>query len=216
MIFEEWLTFIFDHPVTKPEWHWNINVAWPELDARSEIAYLTQTFEQADLVLGSFSDRQVNQGFYVLFNADYMFCLRDQTVLLPERLRCIYAMEALFAKCFAVRCSPHLSHLDERGANPLNSVCYMWWDILPIHGLSSHVPERPDSAAIDQACLTVMKQTLEVDNVACQESALHGLGHWSIYYPEVKTVIDVFLKRNNSARSELRSYAKAARQNRIA
>ena len=36
-------------------------------------------------------------------------------------------------RLFAPRCSAHLSHLDrgEMIAGPLNTLCYMWWDILP-------------------------------------------------------------------------------------
>ena len=137
MKFDEWVTFIFDHPITNPAWHWDANLLWPELDLHLDVAYITQVFAEPDRILKPFSDAQVNQGLYLLLNEDYMFSLREQTVPLAERLRGIRSMEALFAKCFAVRCSPHLSHLDESGANPLNAVCYMWWDALPIHGLIS-------------------------------------------------------------------------------
>lgn len=214
MTFDNWITFIFDRPVTNREWYWDIEVEWPELDAPSVVAYLTQVFECAGSVLRPFSDAQANQGLHLLIGpgSDYMLTLQEPTVSHSERLRCIRAMAVLFEKCFSLRCSQHLSHLDEPGANPLNGVCYMWWDILPIHGLIHDQTGHSDSAEIVRACLSVMNKTLEIASVACQESALHGLGHWSSIYPDAKAIIDDFLERNDNIPPKLRSYAKAARQ----
>jgi len=219
LTFTEWIAFIFDHPVTDPEWHWDINVDWPELDESRLVSYLTLAFDCADIVFQPFSDAQLNQGLNLLVScscSDTMHALRNEAVSLDERLACIHAMESLFRKCFAARCSPHLSHLDEPGVNPLNSVCYMWWDVIPIHGLSYHMPHRSDSASIDKACLAVMKGILEIDSVACQESALHGLAHWSPYYPEIKQTVDEFLRQHRNLRRELGRYAQRCRVGAVA
>jgi hypothetical protein len=220
MTFEEWTAYVFDHPVTDPAWHWDINAEHWNGPAATIVAYLTQTFERADSVLLPFSDAQVYQGLNYLVSAScssYMFALREEAVPLASRLRGIQAMVTLFETCFAKRCSPHLSHLDEAGANPLNVVCYMWWDILPMHGFTYHEPARADSAALDQALLAAIKQILQMDAIVCQESALHGLGEWYPYYPEVaEDTIAEFLGRYRGWRSrklrpELRSYAERAR-----
>jgi hypothetical protein len=113
----------------------------------------------------------------------------------------------LFEQVMAVRCSPHLSHLDEPGANPLNGACYMWWDILPIHGS----PDEPARAEFDAEVLKVQRRILAIPHDACRESALHGLGHWALYYPQVSEIIDENLRQTPDLRSELVAYAERAK-----
>jgi hypothetical protein len=57
-----------------------------------------------------------------------------------------------------------------------------------------------------------MADVLALDSVACQESALHGLGHWQAAYPHVvEATIDRFLAARPRARPELVAYARGAR-----
>jgi hypothetical protein len=84
----------------------------------------------------------------------------------------------------------------------------MWWDLLPLSGQPSVSLQKP----IDSTALEVMANTLALDSIACQESALHGLGHWQSAYPaEVAKNIDHFLKENPRLRAELIRYAQSAR-----
>jgi hypothetical protein len=160
---------------------------------------VTRAFETAHTVFAPFSEAQLNQGLWFLADnscSDHMFALLDPAVPQPARERAIRSMFQLFAQLFLKRCDQgHLSHLDSGGrtcANPLNSICYMWWDVLPIHGR----PEVPASAAVDDACLEVMRQTLDLGADACRESALHRLGHWHHAYPRrVEAIIETFLRR---------------------
>ena len=210
--FHDWVPYVFDHEVGGPEWYFDIKVSHWQGSPAVVVAYLTQLFEDPLTSVGSYSDEQLSQGFwYVASNgaSDYMFAVLNEQVPLEARLRCIRSFVDLFQKLFAVRCSPHLSHLDEPGANPLNVTCYMWWDILPIGG-------QPDVASrreIDEACLQVMEQGLNLESIACQESSLHGLGHWQHQYPQrVDQVIDPFLAAHPNLRPELLGYAKSARR----
>lgn len=109
----------------------------------------------------------------------YTSSLIEPGVAWPERQRGIRAIAALFTRLFARRCSNHLSHFDEKGASPLNSACYMWWDLFPTWGQ----PEDPVEAKLDAELLAVMSQILAIDSLPCQESELHGLGHWHMHYP---------------------------------
>ena len=53
---------------------------------------------------------------------------------------------------------------------------------------------------------------LRLQSVACQESALHGLGHWAVDYNTiVRPIIDGYLSDNRALRPELRAYAEGAR-----
>jgi hypothetical protein len=132
-----------------------------------------------------------------------MFALLDENVPWPERQRCIRSIHQLYEQCFARRCSPHLSHVDEPGANPLNLVCYMWWDLIPIAGR----PDDPTRRAIDEDILQVMESTLQLDSIPCREGALHGLGHWQHEYPtRVGEIIDRFSMTRPELPEKLRTY----------
>lgn len=213
LTFEEWGIFVFDHPVdhSRLEWFWDIDADWGDGPAALTVDFLTQAFESSKRVFEPYTDSQVNQGlWYLASNAcsDHMLALMDAGVPWPARVRCIRSFEALYEACFARRrCTPHLSHLDEPGAGPLNSVCYMWWDIMPVAGQ----PADPARKDMDRAILQVMGAALQLDSIACQESALHGLEHWHLYYPnQVEEIIQGYLRRNKSLPESLQKYALSA------
>jgi len=85
----------------------------------------------------------------------------------------------------------------------------MWWDSFPIAG----APDDPTRTEVDEAFLEVMDRLLDLPSEACQESALHGLGHWHLEYPkQVEAIIGSFLDRHPVLRSELKEYALDARE----
>jgi hypothetical protein len=211
LAFEEWVRFLFDHEVGKPQWYFAADAPYWMGPADLTVEYITKLFNDPLQHLSPYSDAQLNQGFWYLVSnggGDSMFALTDESVASEKRVACLKSFSSVFEKLFAARCSPHLSHLDEKGAAPLNSACYMWWDILPLlaqPGVASH-------QAIDEAALEVMAEILAIDSPACQESALHGLGHWqSQYSAEVEQIIDRFLASDLKLRPELIAYAKSAR-----
>ena len=136
-----------------------------------------------------------------------MFALVNPEVPLTTRLRAVRSIVPLFEQVMAARCSPHLSHLDEQPASPLNSACYMWWDILPIHGQ----PEEPDRAEFDAEVLRALPRLLSISHDACRESALHGVSEWQLYYPTAQRIVDQWLSRTPGLRPELVSYAQRAK-----
>jgi hypothetical protein len=212
LTFEHWLRHVFDHPVEplKQEWYWDIDRDCWEEDTAESVQFMTQAFENAAMAFEPYSDAQLNQGLWFLASnacSNHMFALMNESIPLSLRARCVASMHQLYEQCFARRCSPHLSHLDERGANPLNLVCYMWWDIIPIAGK----PDDPARASLDQAILQVMESTLQLDSLACRESALHGLGHWQMQYPKrVGEIIDRFSMKHPHLPEKLEAYMRAA------
>jgi hypothetical protein len=161
-------------------------------------------------VLGPYSNAQLKQGLWFLADnscSNHMFSLMNESVPWPARRRCIYSIHQLYEQCFAPRCSPELSHVPGPVENPLNVICYMWWDIIPIYG-KPHDPARKE---FDEAILQVMNSTLQLDSLACQESALHGLGHWQRHYPErVGEIIDKFSMSHTDLPKDLQEYLMAA------
>ncbi len=95
----------------------------------------------------------------------------------------------------------------ETAESPLNSACYMWWDLLCLNGNETDDPEL--LAEVPR----VLEALLQIDHVACQESAIHGLGHWAFYQKNpAREVLRRFLKRSESSpmRPGLHEYAKQA------
>lgn len=107
----------------------------------------------------------------------------------------------------AVRCSPHLSNLDEGPSNPLNYACFMWWDPDPFYANT----KKPERREFDAEVLRLFPQLLAIPHDACRESALHGVGHWQADYPSLEGVVDEFLARTPHLRPELVHYAKCAK-----
>ena len=206
----KWIEYVFDHPVTDPAWHWAPDAPEWEGPPAQVATHIAETFEESGRLLARFSDEQLNQGFWFLVSnscSEFMYALVDPEVPSAMRLRALRSFVPLFEQVMAARCSPHLSHLDEHGANPLNGACYMWWDILPIHGC----PEEPARADFDAEALVVLRRLLAIPHDACRESALHGISEWAIYYPQVSGMVEDFLACTANLRPELVSYAHRAK-----
>ncbi len=213
--FVEWLWHVFDHPVTSPEWHWGIDAEPLHLAPDRTVEYLQRLFSNPVPALRQYSDAQINQGLHYLVSSecsDYAFALLESNAPWPARRECIRAIFDLFEQLFAPRCAEHLSHLDrgkgKSGGASLDAVCYMWWDCFPTWGQ----PEESEQAEFDAKCLAVMGRILSLGALSCQESALHGLGHWHLHYPkQAEKIIDRFLEKREPLPNELREYAKDAR-----
>ncbi len=210
-----WVSWVFDHPVTDPEWYWSADGDPCDGPAPATVNFLTQLLSDPLRHLELYSDAQVAQGLWYIASGSCSACLwavLDEDVPCSIRRQCIRSVFTLYERYFACRCSAHLSHLDEPNANPLNSVCYMWWDLAPFCGK----PQDPSRSGFDAEVIDVMAKTLELDSDACREGALHGLGHWRCHYPEVVTrAIDAFLEGTPGLRAELIHYAEAARRGEV-
>jgi hypothetical protein len=212
---DEWIRYVFDHPVTDPAWHFDIDAPYQEHTAERTAVLIADTFERSGELLRPFSDAQLNQAFWFLASSsssEYMCCLTYASVPWPLRQRALRSFVPLFRDVMASRCATTLAHRVEPGATPLNSACFMWWDLLPFDGswADGQAP-RP----IDTEVLAVLAELLAIPHDACRESALHGLGHLALFHPEAVPVIDAFLDRSAGLRPELVAYARQARTGRI-
>jgi hypothetical protein len=208
--FEDWVRHIFSHPVNEPAWYWDDDEdRYDTGPADATVGYLTRLMENAGQLLRGYPKAWISQGFeYLLAGSNYPQAIIDETVPVEDRVLCVRAVRNLFTDVFAVRCAHHLSHLDQIGQAPvpLNSTCYMWWGVFP-------VGRETGQARLSEACLEVMAQTLSLPHCACEESALHGLSHWHLFYPqETERIIDDFLSRKPDLSPELHRYALNARK----
>jgi hypothetical protein len=147
--------------------------------------------------------------FWYLFyqgGRDFMGTLLDERILLSIRLRVLRSFVRVFEQVMAARCSSHLSHLDQKGANVLNSACYMWFDEL----LDRFNPQRLVQAQLAMELVDTLSAILAIPHDACRESALHGIGHWVSHYSLLTDIVNQFLSSNPGMRPELITYAKSA------
>jgi hypothetical protein len=216
-----WIDHVFDHPVSDPRWYLAMDAMmisagteeWPE-GPETVVAHIAETFEHSGELLSRFSDEQLNNGFWYLCNPcppDFMGTLLDEGVPLACRLRALRSFAPLFEQVMAERCSSRLSHLDEKGANPLNGACYMWFDWVP----DRFNPERLLQAQLETDLIGILRVILAIPHDACRESALHGIGHWVRHYPQLADMIDQLLSGAPGLRAELIAYAESARAGKV-
>ncbi|OAP42707.1 hypothetical protein AU381_16190 [Sinorhizobium glycinis] len=211
--YDDWLEHAFSHSI-RPHgnpWFFDEDPPWWDPEPPVAIDYFTRLFSTTEHSLAFFSDAQIAQGLTYLLSTsasgDNGWFYKTSTST-AARLRCVEAIENLFTDLFAPRCAAVLGHIDEPGAAPLNAVCYMWWDEFPCLALA----DDPTFDLMHRAAIGVMRRTLRLDSIACQEAALHGLGHWARNRPdEVAASIDEFLGDGRSKRAEIVSYARSAR-----
>jgi hypothetical protein len=174
---------------------------------------ISQTFRSAGEDLKIFTDAQADQGFYYVVSMSGSNLMRElisSEVPSAERLETIGNIFYLYSDCFAKRCAESLGHLSEEGS-PLNSICYMFWDICPI----IYLEDASEKKEVQQAILAVLKKTLEINHRACREGAFHGLGEIAHTCPEkVRVIIDGFLSKNKLD-DKLLAYALNAREGNV-
>ena len=216
--FEEWLDIYFV-PYEK------VNSPWdrfpPESDehpwfrgtADEIVELFTYTMNTSGTELLRFSDSQVGVGLDNLLNnhfADVANTVRDGAVTNELKISALQSLAVLYRDCLTRRAAPILGHVDERSSSkPLNSICYMLWDVTPL----SYWPEAERRDIMYPVIVDVMESALYSSNCAVIESGLHGLGH-TVYKYEAAAVaaIDRFLAHcGSNVRPELRVYARAAR-----
>jgi len=212
LTFEQFVEFQFGHAVRMHgnPWYFDVDGDWWEPEPRTGIAYLTRLFANGSDVLQWFSDAQIAEGLTGLVNTmavgDQPW-MRDPVTPADERAAVWHAIAAFFRDVLAPRCAPVLGQNAKEGGPPINGVTYMWWESFP--GFAS--PDDPERALVDDAELACLAQILGLDSAACQEAALHGLGHWVRREPRCAGIIDAYLESGTAALPELVTYAEAAR-----
>lgn len=220
--FEAWLDYLFGRPIG-PSGFRESDDWWDEAAAPERaVDYLTRLFEQPEVLLDRYPRRQIDRGFwYLVGESGHLGPLLDGPVAWEARRRGLLAIGGLFGRLFAPVCTDHLGHLDRgpQPPDPLNSICYMWWDLFPTWGApDADRTERPadwgrsrrarrrdrrgspaegpplDPAeqalrSVDRTLLHVLTRTLRLESEPCREAALHGLGHWHLRYPEQAAAI---------------------------
>lgn len=194
--FDEWLIFVFDHPVaSEPStaWYWDYEWDW-EAEPQRILRYSIKLFNNSQVLLGKFSYEQINQGLWFLLGATNQLSdwIWDEKIEWEIREECIKAMFNVFTGLFT--------------ANPIQDAYFMWWDLL------RDFSDEPDQKVINTMFET-LAQILNLESPNCQDSALHGLGH--IEHTGKKLLIENFLRKHSNLDEDIRKYALAAIEGKV-
>jgi hypothetical protein len=213
--FEAWLEHLFDRGPGEFEWYlgdsrpteWTLRYEEGDTPV-AQAERIRRLFSDARALLRPYSDEQVGYGLdAIVFSAGGdISVLGDDRVPSALRAAGLRSIVTLFAEVFALRlraarpgyASPREPSEAGQPLHKLDYVCYMFWDIAPI------MPGEDTTREV----LKVLEATLALDSAACQEAALHGLGHWHRAAPdEVPRIVRGWLQSHPQAPDELRAYA---------
>jgi hypothetical protein len=211
-MYNRWLSYVFDREVTDPAWYFALDE--PDFEASDEeiVALIHETLNNCGSGLAKYSEAQIDQGLNYIFNnscSDVVFSFKNSNVDVELRKEALTSIKKLYTDCLCVRVAPVLAHLDAPGANPLNSFCYMFWDITPL----SWWEDSDEKDIFEPVVLDVLEFVLGSGNVACIESALHGLGHVhnNRTKTRINTIISAFIDERSDIGSEIIHYANTAK-----
>jgi hypothetical protein len=192
--FNQWLKFVFDHPVSDPEWYWKEEWEW-EGDPNLVLEYSIKLFRNPSFLLDEYSPEQIEQGFWFLMGPTgevYRWIWNEDIDWLLRR-ECIISMVDVFEQLFA--------------KNPLNNEnCYMWWDHLRT------IEDNPDPK-VREAMFEALSHILKMESHECQVSALHGLGH--LEHEGKRALIEGYLASHPGIDAGIKEYALAAIEGRV-
>ncbi|MBI1215900.1 MAG: hypothetical protein GC185_08800 [Alphaproteobacteria bacterium] len=173
--YEEWLDFVFDHPVTDILFAWHNDEAWgytcPEVMA---VSYMTRMFKSSAGLTEKYTIGQIDQGLWFIPgpNGFLRFVVSD-AVQFQQKKECIEAIGSLFDDLLC------------KNAN-LNVAGYMWWD-----SVFTYCAFKKNSLSRETEVLSVVASTianmLQHGCALARRSAVHGIEHILAMYRGVRT-----------------------------
>lgn len=176
------------------------------------VRFSSELFLNIQEIASRYSELQVCNGLESIIHAldqSWMcYAFTDKAVNCNERCHAIRNMFNVFSSLFNKQCTGALSHnvyADSTSestskctpGDEYDYLCYMWWDIFQCGGCPR--------SEVDFAVIETLEKILDLDNLTCVESGLHGLGHWSLSYPAA--VKEIIQQRIERLPAELRDYA---------
>jgi|GEM_PF-6769903 len=172
---------------------------------------LTEILSNAAQLASVFGTDKAVSGLWRLFDpshSDSMHILAQNDLNPAERAKVIFGIEHLYKAFFANVCTPTLTHTQTKlGAMDANILCYMLWDIAPLH------PAALNNADLDRICIDVLINISRLSHIACKEAAIHGLRGWAVQYPEqVNNALDHIITQEE-LHPDLVTFAKGMKTN---
>ena len=205
--FEDFVTFLFDHPITEADPdsqicspRWDIDFPYTILfDPERHAQHYIRLFSHPAFLIERFTDAQLDAGFGELtyrygFEGNVSEIIWTKELGLDQREAVIRSMYFLFADLFAVR--------------PLWSASFMWWDELAycFHPDLLRDDWHPDNGFIREVMFSVLRDILDIPSEECRQAALHGLNH--LRHPDTEAYVEAFLNSRSDLSPKLMKYAR--------
>jgi len=210
---DKFIDYLSDRDADGIEWYFREDHNDPEIEASRLLELSSEVFTSIEKLSTEFEEKQICMGLRYLVNPScgpipYFYV--DTSVEFTVRVHAISSMESLFRALFAKIPDEDGLYINMPGLRlSYKETCYMWWDMFPRHGS----PRRADLDRTDDVILQTIVSILQLPSQACRESALHGLGHWSLSRSEdVEKAIRAFLAH---ATPDLKAYAVDAMRGRV-
>lgn len=215
-----WFAYVSDFdPETGGARYWRLRSDWPAYapfpSATTAAAALEQVFVRAGELVERYGRERVATGLWYIaqpLTVKYSHALWDESSDEAAATAAIRAMYSLYRDLFAQHCVEAASAGPASAANPLNDTCYMWFDLIGL----DHLDKRPLPGRRLAVAVETLGRILAIPHIACQESAIHGLGHVAQADPAMaRPALDRILRGGQGVPSELRAFAEAAREGRM-
>lgn len=200
--YDQFVAAVFDHPAdggaeAKP-WYRLTRVELV-VDPARQVEHMTRAFREARALAGRYSPAQLEAGLWFMGCAaqdDFVEHLWNAGLPWEAREACIAAMESLYADCLA--------------RLRFETIDYMWPDLLAYDYQAGHrAPSTdPEDARVQVALLALFDRLLARPEAACQQAALHGLGH--LAHPAAPARITAYLEQHPELTASQREFAAQA------
>lgn len=191
---EEFAKYLFNRTPSNKHWAFSPDKV-ESLENRSGMPdAIIDLLENCHLYASHYSEEQIAQGLDYLINpslSNLPFLFFGKNIDSAICLKFFESTEMVYEGVFGRLCKERLSY-NQKNVGALNTLCYMWWEILPYRAI------LPDGyqGMINVASIKTMGKIIGIDNIACKESALHGLSLLAFDHPkEVRKLIKDNLKR---------------------
>jgi len=186
-MYEDWLRFVFDHPVAGPSaepWFADDAGGITASNPTTLLSHFTNFCARiSDVAVVRFSRGQIDEGLQLLLSGGYGSLgqyLSVHEITLGIRRECVQAMMVPFRDLVA-RLEP-----------PIENGFYMWWhQILRDAGWHRPGGEDAENKALRDDVLTTLEAILAIESAACHACALHGLGH--LWHPRRAGVVSAWI-----------------------
>lgn len=209
-LYDQWIVSLFNRDETNGDWRFEIDNEPIDIPEKLLPDFIIRLNSELPEIIERYTDWQLAMGLDYVYNpacSNCAFSIRNSATALSKRLAAIESIKNLYRDCFESRCKPALGHLSEHG-NEFNGLCYMLWDITPLGRCDEDDPHR---TAVFNAVTDVLDYALGMKNIACLESALHGLGHTVYYFPKAAEIIQAFIDKSSNLDPRILRYAEAAK-----
>ena len=213
-LYQTQLDYIFNRSITEPEWYFsNDNRDYPFDSSDAVFTFFETLFKNPKQDLAAFSNDQIGLGLNYIFNnscSNMVYDFRETDVPFVLKIKVLQSLFSIFRDIFELRCEPVISHNSTAKMSHINYICYMFWDITSLTAAGDW--SKMEIHEYQTALADVMQQSLQLSNLACVESGLHGLGHMVYGSPKIAVpIIDSYINNGKNKDLRLINYAKSAR-----